>query len=134
MRTMFEVHTLKGGQWMIDSSHQTRDAAIEAAKLLHAEGHLQGVKVVKDTLDEKSGMSKEMVVFDTSKPAKATAPAPDPKAAASAKAAPAPAAPPAAGPKKGSTTVTALKALMWLGLLIVLAGGVLYLTGGLTRR
>ena len=145
MQTVFEVHTLKGGQWLIDSSHQTREAAMEAAKLLHAEGHLQGVKVIKDSLDEKTGMSKELVVFDTSKaPKAAAAPAeapkapakPDPKAGA-ADAKPAAAgdakAPSADAGKKDSSTGTALKAIMWLVLLMVLAGGVLYLTGGLKR-
>lgn len=134
MATVFEVHTLKGGKWMIDSHHQNREAAMDAAKLLHAEGHLEGVKVIKDTLDEKSGMSKELVVFDTSKARKAAAPAPAPEAL---KAATQPAdakATPADTDKGSSTTGTALKSLMWLAILLVLAGGVLYLTGGLGRR
>ncbi len=46
MATNFEVHTLKGGKWMIDSHRQTREAAMDAAKLLHGEGHLEGVKVI----------------------------------------------------------------------------------------
>ncbi|MSP88470.1 MAG: hypothetical protein EXQ92_06605 [Alphaproteobacteria bacterium] len=114
---------------MIDSHHQTREAAMDAAKLLHAEGHLEGVKVIKDMLDEKSGMSKELVVFDTSKARKAAAPPPktgvqtaDVKAA------------PPSETKNGSTTGTALKSIMWLAILLVLAGGVLYVTGGLGRR
>lgn len=137
MTTQFEVHTLKGGKWMIDSHHQNREAAMDAAKLLHAEGHLEGVKVIKDTLDEKTGMSKELVVFDTSKARKATAaPAPGPEAP-KAGAQPAVAdvkAAPADADKGPSTISTALKSIMWLAILLALAGGVLYLTGGLGRR
>jgi hypothetical protein len=135
MATQFEVHTLKGGKWMIDSHHQNREAAMEAAKLLHGEGHLEGVKVIKDTLDEKTGMSKELLVFDTSKQRKAAAPPPPPPEAPKAGAPAAEVkAPPPSETKGDSSTGTALKAVMWLILLLALAGGVLYLTGGLGRR
>jgi hypothetical protein len=110
---------------------------METAKLLHAEGHLQGVKVIKDTFDEKTQLSKELVIYDTSKTPKDRAPPPPPEAAKPA-AAPAPKADvdfKGGGPKgeKKSDTSTALKAILWLGLLLAFAGAVLWLTGGLKR-
>jgi hypothetical protein len=68
MATLFEVHTLKGGKWMVDSTYPDRDAAIEVAKSLHGEKRFEGVKVIKDTFDPKTNASREIVIYDTSKP------------------------------------------------------------------
>ena len=66
-RSLFEVHTLKGGQCIIDSTYPDKDSSIEVAKQLYGEKRFQGVKVIKDTYDAKTGKGKEIVVFDTSK-------------------------------------------------------------------
>lgn len=81
-RVLFEVHTLKGGAWMIDSTYSDREAAIDVAKSLHGEKRFEGVKVVKDMFDAKTNSGKEIVVFDTSKAPKER-PAPASKEAAS---------------------------------------------------
>ncbi|UUX48336.1 hypothetical protein NUH88_13025 [Nisaea acidiphila] len=91
VQTLYEVHTLKGGNWAVDSTYPDRDGAIEVAKSLHGEKQFQAVKVVKDTYDPATGQGKEIVVFDTTskvnrdKPAPAAAPqaaAPTPPGAA----------------------------------------------------
>lgn len=47
-QTLFEVLTLKGGQWQVDSTYQQRDEAIEVARSLFGEKVFQGVKVIQD--------------------------------------------------------------------------------------
>jgi hypothetical protein len=78
MATLFEVHTLKGGKWMVDSTYPDREAAIDVAKSLHGEKRFEGVKVIKDMFDPKTNASKEIVIYDTSKPVAERA-APPPK-------------------------------------------------------
>jgi hypothetical protein len=129
-QSLFEVHTLKGGQWVIDSTYPDRDTSIEVAKQLHGEKRFEGIKVIKDTFDPKTGQGKELVVFDTSKAPKDRPAAPPPAAAKSD--APATAAGPAAAPRakkktKNQDVSVALKATGWL-LAIVIGGlGVLFL-------
>jgi len=65
VQTLYEVHTLKGGSWAVDSTYPERDGAIEVAKSLHGEKQFQAVKVIKDTYDPATGQGKEIVVFDT---------------------------------------------------------------------
>ncbi len=126
--TIFEVHTLKGGTWMIDSTHKDRDAAMEVARSLYGEKVYDGVKVVKDVFDPVTNASKEIVIFDTAKQsAERKAPPPAAKKAA----APAGAAKadvdfgrhqPAAKAKGGDGNVV-LKSLAWL--VALLFGGIL---------
>lgn len=127
-QSLYEVHTLKGGRWVIDSTYPDKDSSIEVAKQLHGEKRFEGIKVIKDTFDPKTGQGKELVVFDTSKAAKerpAAPPAGAAKAEAPAAAAPTPARP-AKKPKNKDVSV-ALKATGWL-LVIVIGGlGVLFL-------
>jgi hypothetical protein len=92
MPTLYEVHTLKGGTWQIDSTYPQRDPAIEVAKTLYGEKRFDAIKVVKDDFDPKTNKGKEMVIYDSSKPqaekkapptkeeAKAAAAAPEKKA------------------------------------------------------
>jgi hypothetical protein len=129
-QSLYEVHTLKGGQWVIDSTYPDKDSSIEVAKQLHGEKRFEGIKVIKDTFDPKTGQGKELVVFDTSKTARER-PAP-PSPAAKAADAPAAAAPAAAAARtkkkpKNQDVSVALKATGWL-LVIVIGGlGVLFL-------
>ena len=131
-QSLFEVHTLKGGQWVIDSTYPDKDTSIEVAKQLHGEKRFDGIKVIKDTFDPKTGQGKELVVFDTSKTQK-DRPAPPPPAAAKAGAAEAPAAPaPAAAARarkkpKNQDVSVALKATGWLVAIVIGGLGVLFL-------
>jgi hypothetical protein len=68
MPTLYEVHTLKGGTWQIDSTYPQRDPAIEVAKSLYGEKRFDAIKVVKDDFDPKTNKGKEMVIYDSSKP------------------------------------------------------------------
>ncbi|MCR9070626.1 MAG: hypothetical protein NXI18_02815 [Alphaproteobacteria bacterium] len=130
-QSLFEVHTLKGGQWVIDSTYPDRDASIEVAKQLHGEKRFEGVKVIKDTFDPKTGQGKELVVFDTSKAPKERPAAPPPAAAAGKTDAPAATAAPAAAPRpkknqKNQDVSVALKATGWLVAIVVGGLGVLF--------
>lgn len=130
-QSLYEVHTLKGGQWVIDSTYPDRDTSIEVAKQLHGEKRFEGIKVIKDTFDPKTGQGKELVVFDTSKAPK-DRPAPPPpaaaKAAAEISAAPAPAAAARAKKKpKNQDVSVALKATGWLVAIVIGGLGVLFL-------
>ena len=65
VQTLYEVHTLKSGNWAVDSTYPDRDTAIDVAKSLHGEKQFQAVKGIKDTYDPATGNGKEIVVFDT---------------------------------------------------------------------
>jgi hypothetical protein len=68
MPILYEVHTLKGGNWMIDSTYSDRDKAVDTAKQLYAEKRFEGVKVIKDDYDSDANQGREIVIYDTSKP------------------------------------------------------------------
>ena len=129
-QSLYEVHTLKGGQWVIDSTYPDKETSIEVAKQLHGEKRFEGIKVIKDTFDPKTGQGKELVVFDTSKAPKERA-APPPPAAPRSAATEAPAAAPAAArakPKpKNQDVSVALKATGWLVAIVIGGLGVLFL-------
>ena len=78
MATNYEVHTLKGGAWEVDSTYPQREAAIEMAKTLYGEKRFEAIKVIKDDFDPKTNTGKEIVIYDTSKP-QAERKAPPPK-------------------------------------------------------
>jgi len=83
MPTNFEVHTLRGGVWQIDSTYQQREPAIEIAKQLYGEKRFEAIKVIKDDFDPKTNKGKEIVIYDTAKPQaerKAPPPKDEPKA------------------------------------------------------
>lgn len=127
-RSLFEVHTLKGSQWVIDSTYPDRDSAIEVAKQLYGEKRFDGVKVIKDTFDPKTGDAKEIVVFDTASKKRdkpSLQPTEEPSAAA-----PAPSFAPDSkkkekGPNKDISV--ALKAVGWLILILIVAAGLIFL-------
>ena len=78
MPTNYEVHTLKGGVWQIDSTYQQREPAIETAKQLYGEKRFEAIKVIKDDFDPATNKGKEIVIYDTTKP-QAEKKAPPPK-------------------------------------------------------
>jgi hypothetical protein len=129
-QTMFEVHTLKGGQWQVDSTYQNRDQAIEVARSLFGEKIYEGVKVIQDRYDPNTGDNRESVIYDSNKQVKPRA---APAAEAEAEAAPAAAGRPAPAAQKpgksggGKDTTLALKASLLL--VVILAGGLGLLYG-----
>jgi hypothetical protein len=133
-QSLYEVHTLKGGQWVIDSTYPDREASIEVAKQLHGEKRFDAIKVIKDTFDPRTGQGKELVVYDTSKAPRDKAPPQQPAAAKAAEAAAAtvakaPEGRPAAKPKKARNqdVSVAIKAVLWLTVILVGGLGVLFL-------
>jgi len=127
-QSLYEVHTLKGGQWVIDSTYPDRESGIEVAKQLHGEKRFDAIKVIKDTYDPKSGTAKEIVVYDTSKaprekpkPAAASGKAADPGAEVEARA------PGPASRVKNKDVSIALRATLWLTAILVGGLGVLFL-------
>ena len=134
VQTIFEVHTLKGGEWVVDSTYNDKDSAIEVAKSLFGEKRYEGIKVIKDTYDPTTGSGKEFVVYDTSK----TPRDPKPVAAPATKEAPAAAAAPKsdvdfkkragkqAPVKRSSDISVALKAVFWLVVLLLAGLGALF--------
>lgn len=66
-KTTYEVHTLKGGRWMVDSTHPKKDVAMEIVRSLHGEKAYEAIKVIKDTYDDATGDAKEIVVYDSGK-------------------------------------------------------------------
>ena len=133
-QSLYEVHTLKGGQWVIDSTYPDRESSIEVAKQLHGEKRFDAIKVIKDTFDPKSGKGKEIVVYDTSKAPREKSPPPQSTAAKTAEAAAAVAAkggdtkPAAAKAKPRNQDISvAVKAVLWLALILVGGLGLLFL-------
>lgn len=124
VQTLFEVHTLKGGSWAVDSTYPDRDIAIETAKSLHGEKQFEAVKVIKDTYDSATGNGKEIVVFDTTSKVRDKAPAPEVAAAPAATAALKQAAPARGrGKPKSSSSDYAMAVKVTLLLVLILAGG-----------
>lgn len=137
-KTTYEVHTLKGGRWMVDSTHPKKDVAMEIVRSLHGEKVYEAIKVIKDTYDDATGDAKEIVVYDSGKVSRerATSPANPPSAATK------PTAP--GGPKAdvdfkgGQPTrkkpskdgMVAVKAIAMLVLILAGGLGVLYLLAG----
>lgn len=130
-QTTFEVHTLKGGQWQVDSTYQQRDKAIEVARSLFGEKVFEGVKVIQDKYDPNTGDNRETIIYDSNKQVKPRA-AP----AAEAEPAPSPASRPASAPPKSAKssksvgrkdTAVAVKASLLL--IVILAGGLGMLFG-----
>ena len=66
-QTLYEVLTLKGGHWIVDSTYSNLDGAIEVARGLHGEKHYDGVKVIKDNFDSTTGDANETIVYDSNK-------------------------------------------------------------------
>ena len=124
----YEVLTLKKGEWQIESHYSDKEEAIEVASRLHSESHLDGVKVIVEQYDSDSGKSKEQVILDSTiqkdvKPTQSTS--------SESRVAPRrPANKTSQGRKKKSSASdmgVALKACLWLGLILV--GGLLILYG-----
>ncbi len=133
VQTIFEVHTLKGGEWVVDSTYGDKDSAIEVAKSLFGEKRFEGIKVIKDTYDPATGDGKEFVVYDTSKAPREKKAAPAPAAKEAPAASPGPKSDvdfkkraKGAPPKRSSDLSVAFKAVLWLVVLLLAGLGALF--------
>ena len=127
-QTLFEVHTLKSGQWQVDSTYQNREEAIECARGLFGEKIFQGVKVIQDKYDERSGENRESVIYDSNRQVK---PRTAPSAEAEEAPVDAPRSTPAQKPAKSGGRKDAAVAVKASLLLVIILGGGLGLLYGL---
>ena len=124
-QTQFEVLTLKNSEWQTDTHDSDRDEAIEEARNLYGQGHLEGVKVIGEIYDDQTGTSKEQTIFDTTKKVTIKPKSEDSSGVV----------PPREGrissrkrpqPKKSSDFMVAGKAIFWLALILAGGLGILY--------
>ena len=124
--TTFEVLSLKSGEWQTDSIYSDREEAIEAARTIYGDPHMDGAKVIGEVYDDKTGKSKESTIFNTTTKIKAkqlnaenNSPVPPRQGRVSSK---------KARPLvRGKDAMVAVKAVIWL--LLILAGGLGVLYG-----
>lgn len=64
-QTNYEVHVKQNGRWEIQSrhGHADKEKAIEEAKTLDNQKHIQSVKVIQEVFDTEEGTSKEYNVY-----------------------------------------------------------------------
>lgn len=64
-QTHYEVHVKQNGRWQIQSRHPQaeKEQAIEEAKSLDGQKHIQAVKVIQEIYDPEDGTSKEYNVY-----------------------------------------------------------------------
>jgi hypothetical protein len=124
--TTFEVLSLKNNEWQTDTIYSDREEAIEAARSLYGDPHIDGAKVIGEIYDDKTGKSKETTIFNTTTKLKAKQSSPEKP----------PPVPPRQGrvtstkPKKiarGKDAMVAVKAAIWL--FLILGGGLAVLYG-----
>lgn len=62
--TSYEVQVMQGGKWRIHAQFPSgaRDEAIEEAKALESMQGISGIKVVRDTYDDRSGLHREHTI------------------------------------------------------------------------
>ncbi len=77
MKISYELHAQVKNRWNIERVYpgSDKEKALEDAKHLNREPHIQAVKLICETYNEVENTSSEVVVFDTSKPM-ASEPAP----------------------------------------------------------
>ncbi|MBC8269952.1 MAG: hypothetical protein H8E36_14500 [Rhodospirillaceae bacterium] len=64
-QTHYEVHVKQNGRWEIHGRHSQaeKEQAIEEAKSLDGQKHIQAVKVIQEIYDPEEGSSKEYNVY-----------------------------------------------------------------------
>ena len=133
VQTLYEVHTLKSGKWMVDSTYPDRDQAVHVAKSLYGEKQFEAVKVIKDSFDAATGEEggSRGVRHDLEDHPNKPPPPPPPASEKPVAAAVPSRQPKPVRPSKGSTAKSdyAMAIKVTLLLLLILAGGfgILYL-------
>lgn len=124
--TTFEVLSLKGDEWQTDSIYSNREEALEAARNLYGDPHMDGSKVISEVYDDETGRSKETTIFNTTTKIEAKKSSPE-------KNSPVPAREGRVTSRKsqkvtrGKDSMIAVKAAIWL--FLILAGGLAVLYG-----
>ncbi len=69
MKVSYELHAQSKDRWNIERVYQghQKEEALEDARALNAESHIQAVKLVRETYNESENSSSEVVIFDTTK-------------------------------------------------------------------
>ncbi len=67
MEVTYEVYVRKDGRWTIEARHDAdeKEAAIGEAKQLQSMGHLEAVKVVRETYNASNKRIREKIVYTT---------------------------------------------------------------------
>ena len=67
MEITYEVYTLEKDRWIIDSRYQNseKEKAIEEAKLLAKQPHIEATRVVRESYNSEDGMARERTIFDS---------------------------------------------------------------------
>jgi len=63
--TSYEVQVMQGGKWRIHAQFPSsaRDDALEEAQTLETMPGLSGIKVVRDTYDDRTGLHREHIIY-----------------------------------------------------------------------
>ncbi len=59
----FEVHSLRNGNWYIDSVYDDREQALHEARDLLDRRHQRGVKVIQENYNDENGTSISRTIF-----------------------------------------------------------------------
>ncbi len=63
MSVLFEVHSLRNGNWYIDSVYDDRDQALHVARDLFNNRHQNGIKVVQENYNDETDTSIKRTIF-----------------------------------------------------------------------
>lgn len=77
MRVTYELHSRVKDRWNIERVYKgdQKEEALEDARLLYQEPHIQSVKLVREAYNESENSFSEVVIFDTTKSGKEREPA-----------------------------------------------------------
>lgn len=69
MKVTYELHAQSKDRWNIECVYQghQKEEALEDARALNSESHIQAVKLVRETYNEAENSSSEVVIFDTAR-------------------------------------------------------------------
>lgn len=64
---LFEIHTIRGGNWKIDSVFDDKELAIYEAQRIEKAGRFSAVRVIQEIYDEETQRTSVRTVYRTSK-------------------------------------------------------------------
>ncbi len=63
MLVIFEIHTLRDGEWKIDSIFDDRDLALQEGQRIQDSNRFTGIRVVEETFDEATEKGSTRTIF-----------------------------------------------------------------------
>ena len=78
-QTSFEVYLKREGRWLVQDVFTGRDEALALGQSLAGRKGIEGVRVVRETVEAESGASQELVIFDSGLRLEIPAPRPAPE-------------------------------------------------------